>query len=67
MDSFKPDEILRMDKGGNRKCRAFFAAAAGFRDGLSIAERYGSDFGEDYKEKVALCSALLCPALLIRR
>lgn len=52
MDSFKAEEILRMDKGGNRKCKAFFAAAAEFREGMSIAEQYGSDFGEDYKEKV---------------
>lgn len=56
MDSFKADEILRMDKGGNRKCKAFFAAAAEFRDAMSIAEQYGSVFGEDYKEKV-VCSA----------
>lgn len=54
MDSFKADEILRMDKGGNRKCKAFFAAAAEFRDAMSIAEQYGSVFGEDYKEKVRI-------------
>lgn len=52
MDSFKAEEILRMDKGGNKKCKDFFAAAPEFHEGMTIAERYGSSFGEDYKEKV---------------
>lgn len=62
MDSFKAEEILRMDNGGNKKCKAFFAAAAEFREGMNIAEQYGSVFGEDYKEKVLLLSLSLAPS-----
>ncbi|RPB07241.1 ArfGap-domain-containing protein [Morchella conica CCBAS932] len=53
MDSFKPDEILRMQSGGNAKCKEFFEASDGFRGDMSIAELYGSVFGEDYKEKLS--------------
>lgn len=52
MDSFKAEEILRMDKGGNKKCKDFFSAAPEFHEGMTISEQYGSVFGEDYKEKV---------------
>ncbi|KAI5838868.1 hypothetical protein DFP73DRAFT_575360 [Morchella snyderi] len=52
MDSFKPDEILRMQGGGNQKCKDFFEASDGFHRDMSIAELYGSPFGEDYKEKL---------------
>lgn len=61
MDSFKAEEILRMDNGGNKKCKAFFAAATEFHEGMSIAEQYGSVFGEDYKEKVPLLSFIPLP------
>jgi len=52
MDSFKKDEIMRMEKGGNNKCKDFFAAQPGFDESMTIAERYGADFAEDYKEKL---------------
>ncbi|TGZ79564.1 ArfGap-domain-containing protein [Ascodesmis nigricans] len=52
MDSFKEDEILRMDKGGNKKCQEYFVAAPEFYDGMTIAERYSAEFAEDYKEKL---------------
>lgn len=52
MDAFKEDEILRMEKGGNKKCQEFFAKSVDFHDGMTINERYSSDFAEDYKEKV---------------
>lgn len=52
MDQFKQEEILRMEKGGNKACKAFFAAAPEFDPTVSIAERYGAPFAEDYKEKL---------------
>ena len=52
MDAFKNDEIVRMEKGGNRKCREFFEQAPEFQKSMTIAERYSSEFAEDYKEKV---------------
>ncbi|KAH0611236.1 uncharacterized protein H6S33_011663 [Morchella sextelata] len=52
MDSFKADEILRMQSGGNAKCKEFFEASDGFHKDMSIADLYSSSFGEDYKEKL---------------
>ncbi|KAF8477569.1 hypothetical protein BDZ91DRAFT_709491 [Kalaharituber pfeilii] len=52
MDQFKPEEILRMEKGGNKACKEFFVAAKEFDPSMSIAERYGAPFAEDYKEKL---------------
>lgn len=52
MDQFKQEEILRMEKGGNKACKAFFAAAPEYESSMSIAERYGAPFAEDYKEKL---------------
>ena len=51
MDAFKNEEIVRMEKGGNRKCQEFFAAQPEFREDMSVSERYSADFAEDYKEK----------------
>jgi ADP-ribosylation factor GTPase-activating protein 1 len=52
MDAFKNEEIIRMEKGGNKKCKAFFEKAPEFYDGMTISEQYSADFAEDYKEKV---------------
>jgi ADP-ribosylation factor GTPase-activating protein 1 len=52
MDSFKNSEILRMEKGGNDKCKAFFEKSPEFHKAMTISERYSAEFAEDYKEKV---------------
>ncbi|KAI5811289.1 hypothetical protein DFH27DRAFT_648644 [Peziza echinospora] len=52
MDQFKPEEITRMEKGGNNACKAFFAAAKEYDSSMSLAERYSAPFAEDYKEKL---------------
>jgi len=52
MDSFKNEEIRRMEKGGNKRCQEFFQKAPEFDDNMTISERYGSSIGEDYKEKL---------------
>jgi len=52
MDSFKNEEIKRMEKGGNKRCQEFFRKAPEFGENMTIGERYGSSFGEDYKEKL---------------
>jgi len=54
MDSFKNEEIKRMEKGGNKRCQEFFQNAPEFDESMTISGRYGSSFGEDYKEKVCL-------------
>jgi hypothetical protein len=53
MDSFKNEEIQRMEKGGNNKLKEWFESQPEFYDGMTISERYSSDFAEDYKEKVS--------------
>ncbi len=60
MDAFKPDEIARMDKGGNRAWRAFFDAYAHeHKEGralrwheCSVAERYAGAAGEEWKARL---------------
>jgi len=43
-----------MEKGGNSKCKEFFEKASEFHEGMTINERYSSDFAADYKEKVGV-------------
>ncbi|KAI5817720.1 hypothetical protein BZA77DRAFT_309300 [Pyronema omphalodes] len=52
MDSFKNEEIQRMEKGGNNKLKEWFESQPEFYEGMTISERYSSDFAEDYKEKL---------------
>lgn len=53
MDAFKATEIKRMQAGGNKAWQDFFNAQsdASFDD-LSIKERYDSEPGEEYKERL---------------
>ena len=58
MDAFKPGEVTRMELGGNRPWKDFFNAhrsnTVGGRDfdGCTIGERYDSDAGEEWKERL---------------
>ncbi|KAI9852589.1 MAG: Zn finger-containing GTPase- Activating Protein for ARF [Thelocarpon superellum] len=58
MDAFKTNEILRMDKGGNKAWRSFFEEHATTKlsgvdwEGSTIAERYGGEVGEEWKERL---------------
>lgn len=49
MDQFKPEEVLRMEKGGNASCRQFFE-----KNGLDVTLpqklKYDNYVAEDYKE-----------------
>ncbi|KAK7205698.1 Zn finger-containing GTPase activating protein for ARF [Myxozyma melibiosi] len=51
MDQFKPEEMKRMEMGGNARAKEFFDAE-GYNDGMSIKEKYNSTFAEDYKDKL---------------
>ncbi|KAL1900106.1 ADP-ribosylation factor GTPase-activating protein gcs1 [Sporothrix stenoceras] len=59
MDAFKASEIERMRLGGNSTWRAFFenhsdTTMRGMTwDDATIAERYGGDVGEEYKERLS--------------
>ncbi|GAM87334.1 hypothetical protein ANO11243_053570 [Dothideomycetidae sp. 11243] len=58
MDSFKVNEVERMAKGGNRPWRDFFDAHQSNKiegrtfDDCTIQERYDSDAGEEWKERL---------------
>ncbi len=59
MDAFKAVEIERMRLGGNEAWRSFFEDHTDTKmqgltwDDATIAERYGGDVGEEYKERLS--------------
>lgn len=59
MDAFKAAEIERMRLGGNENWRAFFEGHADTKmrgvswDDATIAERYGGEPGEEWKERLS--------------
>ncbi len=59
MDAFKPAEIERMRLGGNENWRKFFEGHEDTKmrslswDGATIAERYGGEVGEEWKERLS--------------
>ncbi|KAJ3071470.1 Zn finger-containing GTPase- Activating Protein for ARF [Podochytrium sp. JEL0797] len=53
MDKWSEDQKKRMRLGGNQKALEFFRACPGWREGLSIKEKYSSDFAKLYKEKLS--------------
>ncbi|KAG6065603.1 hypothetical protein E4U32_007129 [Claviceps aff. humidiphila group G2b] len=58
MDAFKASEIERMRQGGNAGWRAFFEDHEDTQmrgmswEGATIAERYGGEVGEEWKERL---------------
>lgn len=51
MDQFKPEELLRMEKGGNGELKAYMEAN-GLDPALPILQKYNNYVAEDYKEKL---------------
>ena len=49
MDQFKPEETLRMEKGGNEKLRSYFTEH-GLDLSLPAKQKYDNYVAEDYKE-----------------
>ncbi|CAK4032939.1 ADP-ribosylation factor GTPase-activating GCS1 [Lecanosticta acicola] len=58
MDAFKTAEVKRMELGGNKPWKEFFNAHASNKaigrdfDGCTISERYDSDAGEEWKDRL---------------
>jgi len=52
MDQFKPEEVLRMEKGGNDKCKEYFVAH-GVDISLPAKQKFDNYVAEDYKEYLA--------------
>ncbi|CAK7906195.1 ADP-ribosylation factor GTPase-activating protein Gcs1p [[Candida] anglica] len=51
MDQFKPEEVLRMEKGGNLNAREYFTGH-GLDMKLPITAKYNNYVADDYKEKL---------------
>lgn len=49
MDQFKPDELLRMEKGGNEKCKQYFEEH-GLDTSLPAKSKFDNYVAADYKE-----------------
>lgn len=59
MDAFKGNEILRMEKGGNKRWQDFWASKSGGRKWENVGqnleafgERYSGEVGEEWKERL---------------
>ncbi|EXJ92721.1 hypothetical protein A1O3_01273 [Capronia epimyces CBS 606.96] len=54
MDAFKQNEILRMQYGGNKAWQDFYNKSAAIPfDEATIKERYDSEIGEEWKERLS--------------
>jgi ADP-ribosylation factor GTPase-activating protein 1 len=54
MDKWTETQAKRMRLGGNKQCAEFFHAHPDYREGMSIPDKYNSEFAIFYKEKVCL-------------
>jgi ADP-ribosylation factor GTPase-activating protein 1 len=54
MDKWTPEQIKRMDLGGNARAIEYFKTSPAYRPNMPIKEKYNSDFAENYREKL-LC------------
>ncbi|KAI8917188.1 putative GTPase activating protein for Arf-domain-containing protein [Powellomyces hirtus] len=52
MDKWTEEQVKRITNGGNKKCVDFFRTFAEYSDGMTIQDKYGSEFARQYKEKL---------------
>ncbi|KAJ3112096.1 hypothetical protein HK100_002451 [Physocladia obscura] len=53
MDKWSDEQQKRMQLGGNAKALAFFKQHPAWREGMSISEKYNSEFARLYKDKLS--------------
>lgn len=53
MDKWTPEQVMRMELGGNARATDFFKGYPEYRPNMPIKEKYNADFAEDYREKLA--------------
>ncbi|KAJ3338287.1 ADP-ribosylation factor GTPase-activating protein 1 [Gonapodya sp. JEL0774] len=53
MDAWREDQVKRMELGGNKRCLDFFKSQPDWREGMSISEKYNTEFARHYREKLA--------------
>ncbi|KAK9899930.1 ArfGap-domain-containing protein [Cystobasidium minutum MCA 4210] len=54
MDKWTPEQIRKMQEGGNAKATAFFQASPEYSSSMSITQKYNTHFAAQYREKL-LC------------
>jgi len=52
MDKWSDDQVKKMQLGGNTKALQFFSSQPDYREGMSIKEKYNSNFARLYREKL---------------
>ncbi|KAI8320469.1 ArfGap-domain-containing protein [Martensiomyces pterosporus] len=52
MDKWTPEQLKRMELGGNTKALAFFKLQPDYREGMSIKDKYNSRFAELWRQKL---------------
>lgn len=52
MDKWSEEQIKKMQLGGNAKAIQFFSSQPDYREGMSIKEKYSSNFAKLYREKL---------------
>ncbi|KAJ3086305.1 Zn finger-containing GTPase- Activating Protein for ARF [Quaeritorhiza haematococci] len=52
MDRWSDDQVQRMKLGGNKKALEFFRSHPDWREGMSIQDKYQSEFARQYKDKL---------------
>ncbi|PVV00713.1 hypothetical protein BB560_004893 [Smittium megazygosporum] len=52
MDKWTPEQVRRMEHGGNKKALDFFKTQPDYRDGMSIKEKYSSRFADLWRQKI---------------
>ncbi|KAL1919790.1 uncharacterized protein VTP21DRAFT_1721 [Calcarisporiella thermophila] len=53
MDKWFEDQVKKMKMGGNRKALDFFESQPDFHAGMSLHEKYHSQFAAEYREKLS--------------
>ncbi|KAJ1987946.1 Zn finger-containing GTPase- Activating Protein for ARF [Dimargaris cristalligena] len=52
MDKWSAEQVKRMQLGGNKKALAFFKSQPDYENGMSIQDKYNSDFAEQWRQKL---------------
>lgn len=65
MDKWTEVQYLRMKMGGNENCLKFFKSHPDYKDGMSIPEKYQTEFAVFYKEKVSFIGFCIVNSLIL--
>ncbi len=52
MDRWTPQQLAKMEAGGNDRALEFWKSRPDWREGMSIKEKYNSDFARKYRERL---------------